>query len=195
MIDESPVKKKRLCEWVVPKKPLRLLVLFAVAVGITYDAILRLEDPAFSETTAYAPNSPYAASKASADHLVNAYHHTFGMPALITNCSNNYGPYQFPEKLIPLMIVNALSGKPLPVYGDGSNIRDWLYVEDHVRAIEFILESDIDAIASAVSGWTRRSSSPMRGATPRPSTSAVASVSSTGKRRVPSAPTLPDRPR
>jgi dTDP-glucose 4,6-dehydratase len=97
-------------------------------------------DPAFSETTAYAPNSPYSASKAGSDHLVRAYHHTYGLPTLITNCSNNYGPYQFPEKLIPLMIVNALAGKPLPVYGDGENVRDWLYVGDHCTAIRRVLE-------------------------------------------------------
>ena len=95
--------------------------------------------PAFSETTAYAPNSPYAASKAASDHLVRAYHHTYGLPVTTSNCSNNYGPYQFPEKLIPLMIVNALEGKPLPVYGDGGNVRDWLYVTDHCRAIEQVL--------------------------------------------------------
>jgi dTDP-glucose 4,6-dehydratase len=93
----------------------------------------------FSETTAYAPNSPYAASKAAADHLVRAYFHTYGLPVLLTNCSNNYGPYQFPEKLIPLMILNALEGKPLPIYGDGGNIRDWLYVEDHCRGILAVL--------------------------------------------------------
>jgi dTDP-glucose 4,6-dehydratase len=98
------------------------------------------EDPAFSETTPYAPNSPYAASKAASDHLVRAYHHTFGLPVLTTNCSNNYGPFQFPEKLIPLMILNALDGKPLPVYGDGANVRDWLYVEDHCSAIRAVLE-------------------------------------------------------
>ncbi|MGB7171019.1 MAG: dTDP-glucose 4,6-dehydratase [Acidobacteriaceae bacterium] len=97
-------------------------------------------DPAFSETTPYAPNSPYAASKASSDHLVRAYHHTFGLPVLTTNCSNNYGPFQFPEKLIPLMIMNALEGKPLPVYGDGANVRDWLFVEDHCAAIRTVLE-------------------------------------------------------
>ena len=97
-------------------------------------------DPAFSETTPYAPNSPYAASKAASDHLVRAYHHTYGLQVTTSNCSNNYGPYQFPEKLIPLMIVNALEGKPLPVYGDGSNIRDWLYVEDHVRAIDLVIK-------------------------------------------------------
>ena len=92
-------------------------------------------DPAFSETTPYAPNSPYAASKASSDHLVRAYYHTYGLPVTITNCSNNYGPYQFPEKLVPLTILNALAGRPLPIYGDGMQIRDWLYVEDHCEAI------------------------------------------------------------
>ena len=97
-------------------------------------------DPAFTETTPYAPNSPYAASKASADYLVRAYHHTYGLPTLTTNCSNNYGPYQFPEKLIPLMISNALAGKPLPVYGDGKNVRDWLYVLDHCEALRVVLE-------------------------------------------------------
>jgi dTDP-glucose 4,6-dehydratase len=96
-------------------------------------------DPAFSETTCYAPNSPYSASKAASDHLVRAYHHTYGLPALATNCSNNYGPRQFPEKLIPLMIVNALAGKALPVYGDGQNVRDWLYVGDHCAAIRAVL--------------------------------------------------------
>jgi len=100
-------------------------------------------DPAFSETTSYAPNSPYSASKAASDHLVRAYHHTFGMPTLTTNCSNNYGPYQFPEKLIPLMILNARKGKPLPVYGDGQNVRDWLYVEDHCSAIRTVLAKGI----------------------------------------------------
>jgi dTDP-glucose 4,6-dehydratase len=96
-------------------------------------------DPAFSETTPYAPNSPYSASKAASDHLVRAYHHTYGLPTLITNCSNNYGPHQFPEKLIPLMIHHALAGKPLPVYGDGRNVRDWLYVEDHCAALREVL--------------------------------------------------------
>jgi dTDP-glucose 4,6-dehydratase len=98
------------------------------------------DDPAFRETTPYAPNSPYAASKAASDHLVRAYHHTYGLPTLTTNCSNNYGPYQFPEKLIPLMIHNALAGKPLPVYGDGQQVRDWLFVEDHCAAIRTVLE-------------------------------------------------------
>jgi len=95
----------------------------------------------FTETTPYAPNSPYSASKAAADHLVRAYFHTYGLPVLTTNCSNNYGPYQFPEKLIPLMILNALEGKPLPVYGDGGNIRDWLYVEDHCRGMRRVMEA------------------------------------------------------
>jgi dTDP-glucose 4,6-dehydratase len=98
------------------------------------------DDPAFTETTPYAPNSPYSASKAASDHLVRAYHHTYGLPTLTTNCSNNYGPYQFPEKLIPLMVHNALRGKPLPVYGDGANVRDWLYVTDHCDAIGAVLE-------------------------------------------------------
>ena len=100
---------------------------------------LKPEDPAFSETTAYAPNSPYAASKAGSDHLVRAYFHTFGLPVLTTNCSNNYGPFQFPEKLIPLIILNTLQGQPLPVYGDGQNVRDWLFVGDHCAAIRTVL--------------------------------------------------------
>jgi dTDP-glucose 4,6-dehydratase len=101
---------------------------------------LRTGDPPFTELTPYAPNSPYSASKAGSDHLVRAYAHTYGLPVTTTNCSNNYGPFQFPEKLIPLMLVNALQGKPLPVYGKGENIRDWLYVEDHCRAIELVLK-------------------------------------------------------
>jgi dTDP-glucose 4,6-dehydratase len=100
-------------------------------------------DPPFSETTAYAPNSPYAASKAASDHLVRAWHHTYGLPTLITNCSNNYGPFQFPEKLVPLMIANALAGRPLPVYGDGLQVRDWLYVGDHCAAIRRVLEAGV----------------------------------------------------
>jgi dTDP-glucose 4,6-dehydratase len=98
------------------------------------------DDPPFSETTPYAPNSPYSASKASSDHLVRSYFHTYGLPTLITNCSNNYGPYQFPEKLIPLMIITAQKGGSLPIYGDGRNVRDWLYVEDHCDAIQQVLE-------------------------------------------------------
>ena len=100
---------------------------------------LAANDPAFTETTSYAPNSPYSASKAASNHLVRAYYHTYGLPVLTTNCSNNYGPYQFPEKLIPLMILHACAGKALPVYGDGQNVRDWLYVEDHCRAIRAVL--------------------------------------------------------
>jgi dTDP-glucose 4,6-dehydratase len=98
------------------------------------------EEGYFSEETPYEPNSPYAASKAASDHFVRAFHHTYGLPTVITNCSNNYGPYQFPEKMIPLMILNALSGKPLPVYGDGSNVRDWIYVEDHCKAVKLAFE-------------------------------------------------------
>ena len=97
-------------------------------------------DPAFSETTPYAPNSPYSASKAGSDHLARAYFHTYGLPTLITNCSNNYGPYHFPEKLIPLMCINILMGKALPVYGDGQNVRDWLYVEDHCQALDVVIQ-------------------------------------------------------
>ncbi|MHB8849416.1 MAG: dTDP-glucose 4,6-dehydratase [Burkholderiales bacterium] len=97
------------------------------------------DDPPFTETTPYAPNSPYSASKAASDHLVRAYHHTYGLPTLTTNCSNNYGPYQFPEKLVPLIIMNAIAGKTLPIYGDGQNIRDWLYVSDHCSAIRAVL--------------------------------------------------------
>jgi dTDP-glucose 4,6-dehydratase len=101
---------------------------------------LEPDEPAWTEEIPYAPNSPYAASKASSDHLVRAYHHTYGLPVTITNCSNNYGPRQFPEKLIPLMILNALQGKPLPIYGDGQQIRDWLYVQDHCEAIWRVIE-------------------------------------------------------
>lgn len=100
---------------------------------------LEPDSPAFTETTPYAPNSPYSASKAGSDHLARAYYHTYGMPTIITNCSNNYGPYHFPEKLIPLMCINILLGKPLPVYGDGQNIRDWLYVKDHCQALDTVL--------------------------------------------------------
>jgi dTDP-glucose 4,6-dehydratase len=100
---------------------------------------LAVADPAFSENTRYAPNSPYSASKAASDHLVRAYHHTYGLPALTTNCSNNYGPFQFPEKLIPLAILHAIGGKPIPVYGDGQNVRDWLFVMDHCEAIRTVL--------------------------------------------------------
>jgi dTDP-glucose 4,6-dehydratase len=113
-------------------------------------------DPPFTETSPYAPNSPYAASKAASDHLVRAYHHTFGVPVTTSNCSNNYGPLQFPEKLIPLMLVNALEGKALPVYGDGLNVRDWLYVEDHCRALEQVLLRGRVGETYNVGGWGER---------------------------------------
>jgi dTDP-glucose 4,6-dehydratase len=113
-------------------------------------------DPAFTETHRYEPNSPYSASKAASDHLVRAWHHTYGLPVLTTNCSNNYGPYHFPEKLIPLMIVNALAGKPLPVYGDGMQIRDWLYVKDHCSAIRRVLEAGRLGEVYNVGGWNEK---------------------------------------
>lgn len=113
-------------------------------------------DPAFSETTAYAPNSPYAASKAASDHFVRAYHHTYGLPTLTTNCSNNYGPWQFPEKLIPLMIANALDGAALPVYGDGKQVRDWLYVGDHCTAIRRVLEAGRLGATYNIGGWNEK---------------------------------------
>ncbi|MHB9119860.1 MAG: dTDP-glucose 4,6-dehydratase [Burkholderiales bacterium] len=113
-------------------------------------------DPPFSETTAYAPNSPYSASKAASDHLVRAYHHTYGLPTLTTNCSNNYGAYQFPEKLIPLVILNAVNGKPLPIYGDGLNVRDWLYVGDHCTAIRRVLEAGRSGEVYNIGGWNEK---------------------------------------
>ena len=113
-------------------------------------------DPAFTETHRYEPNSPYSASKAASDHLVRAYHHTYGLPVLTTNCSNNYGPYHFPEKLIPLMIVNAQAGKPLPVYGDGQQIRDWLYVKDHCSAIRRVLDAGTVGEVYNVGGWNEK---------------------------------------
>jgi dTDP-glucose 4,6-dehydratase len=114
------------------------------------------QDPPFKETNAYEPNSPYAASKAASDHLVRAWHHTYGLPVLTTNCSNNYGPYHFPEKLIPLMIVNALAGKPLPVYGDGLNVRDWLYVKDHCAAIREVLAHGRVGETYNIGGWNEK---------------------------------------
>ena len=117
---------------------------------------LSATDAQFSETTPYAPNSPYSATKAGSDHLVRAYHHTYGLPVLTTNCSNNYGPYQFPEKLIPLMIANALAGKPLPVYGDGQNVRDWLYVGDHCAAIREVLARGVPGETYNVGGWNEK---------------------------------------
>ncbi len=113
-------------------------------------------DPAFTETHRYEPNSPYSASKAASDHLVRAWHHTYGLPVLTTNCSNNYGPFHFPEKLIPLMIVNALAGKPLPVYGDGMQVRDWLYVKDHCSAIRRVLEAGRLGETYNVGGWNEK---------------------------------------
>lgn len=115
------------------------------------------DDPAFHEETPYAPNSPYAASKAASDHLVRAWVHTYGLPTIITNCSNNYGPYQFPEKLIPLMIANALQGKPLPIYGDGQQVRDWLYVVDHCRALQTVLQRGCIGETYNVGGGNQRS--------------------------------------
>ncbi|MDM0045152.1 dTDP-glucose 4,6-dehydratase [Variovorax dokdonensis] len=117
---------------------------------------LKKEDPAFTEENKYEPNSPYSASKAASDHLVRAWHHTYGLPVLTTNCSNNYGPYHFPEKLIPLMIVNALAGKPLPVYGDGMQVRDWLYVKDHCSAIRRVLEAGKLGETYNVGGWNEK---------------------------------------
>ena len=117
---------------------------------------LKKDEPAFCETTPFAPNSPYSASKASADHLVRSYHHTFGLPTLTTNCSNNYGPYQFPEKLIPLMIMNASEGKSLPIYGDGSNIRDWLHVEDHCSGILSVLKKGIVGETYCIGGASEK---------------------------------------
>jgi dTDP-glucose 4,6-dehydratase len=117
---------------------------------------LAAQDPAFTETHKYEPNSPYSASKASSDHLVRAYHHTYGLPVLTTNCSNNYGPYHFPEKLIPLMIVNALAGKSLPVYGDGMQVRDWLYVQDHCSAIREVLARGRVGETYNVGGWNEK---------------------------------------
>ena len=117
---------------------------------------LGAHEPAFAETHRYEPNSPYSASKAASDHLVRAYHHTYGLPVLTTNCSNNYGPCHFPEKLIPLMIVNALAGKPLPVYGDGMQVRDWLYVKDHCSAIRRVLEAGQLGEVYNVGGWNEK---------------------------------------
>ena len=117
---------------------------------------LEKDAPAFAETNRYEPNSPYSASKAASDHLVRAYHHTYGLPVVTTNCSNNYGPWQFPEKLIPLMIANALAGKPLPIYGDGQQIRDWLYVSDHCVAIRRVLEAGRLGETYNIGGWNEK---------------------------------------
>jgi dTDP-glucose 4,6-dehydratase len=122
---------------------------------------LKPGDPAFKETHTYEPNSPYSASKAASDHLVRAYHHTYGLPVLTTNCSNNYGPYHFPEKLIPLIIHNAIAGKPLPIYGDGQQVRDWLYVRDHCSAIRRVLEAGRVGETYNVGGWNEKPNLPV----------------------------------
>jgi len=129
--------------------------LLHVSTDEVYGSLAK-DDPAFTETHRYEPNSPYSASKAASDHLVRAYHHTYGLPVLTTNCSNNYGPFHFPEKLIPLMIVKALAGKPLPVYGDGMQVRDWLYVKDHCSAIRRVLEAGRLGETYNVGGWNEK---------------------------------------
>jgi dTDP-glucose 4,6-dehydratase len=134
---------------ITAKKSFRFL---HVSTDEVYGSLTQNE-PAFTEEHRYEPNSPYSASKASSDHLVRAYHHTYALPVLTTNCSNNYGPFQFPEKLIPLMIVNALNGKPLPIYGDGQQIRDWLYVTDHCSAIRRVLEAGNPGETYNIGGW------------------------------------------
>ena len=126
-----------------------------ISTDEVYGSLAPDEAP-FAETRQYAPNSPYSASKAAADHLVRAYHHTYGLPTLTTNCSNNYGPYHFPEKLIPLMIVNALAGKALPIYGDGQQVRDWLYVGDHCAAIRRVLEAGCTGAVYNIGGWNEK---------------------------------------
>jgi dTDP-glucose 4,6-dehydratase len=136
----------------VAKKAFRFL---HVSTDEVYGS-LAATDPAFTETKQYEPNSPYSASKAASDHLVRAYHHTYGLPVLTTNCSNNYGPYHFPEKLIPLVIHNALAGKPLPIYGDGQQVRDWLYVKDHASAIRRVLEAGGVGETYNVGGWNEK---------------------------------------
>jgi dTDP-glucose 4,6-dehydratase len=135
-----------------PKKAFRFL---HVSTDEVYGS-LKKTDPAFSETNRYEPNSPYSASKAASDHLVRAWHHTYGLPVVTTNCSNNYGPYHFPEKLIPLCILNALNDKPLPIYGDGQQIRDWLYVKDHCSAIRTVLEKGQLGETYNVGGWNEK---------------------------------------
>ncbi|MBW4652882.1 MAG: dTDP-glucose 4,6-dehydratase [Kaiparowitsia implicata GSE-PSE-MK54-09C] len=136
--------------WMAQGKPEHVRFLH-VSTDEVYGS-LGADDPSFNETTPYAPNSPYSASKAGSDHLARAYFHTYGMPTLITNCSNNYGPYHFPEKLIPLMCINILLGKPLPVYGDGQNVRDWLYVRDHCRALDLVIHKAIPGETYNVGG-------------------------------------------
>lgn len=139
----------------LPSKEKAAFRFLHVSTDEVYGSLTK-DDPPFSEKNRYEPNSPYSASKAASDHLVRAWHHTFGLPVLTTNCSNNYGPYHFPEKLIPLMIVNALAGKPLPVYGDGMQVRDWLYVKDHCSAIRRVLEAGQLGETYNVGGWNEK---------------------------------------
>ena len=139
----------------LPEAPQSAFRLLHVSTDEVYGSLAKADD-AFTETHRYEPNSPYSASKAASDHLVRAYHHTYGLPVLTTNCSNNYGPFHFPEKLIPLMIVNAQAGKPLPVYGDGQQIRDWLYVTDHCSAIRRVLEAGQPGEIYNVGGWNEK---------------------------------------
>jgi dTDP-glucose 4,6-dehydratase len=139
----------------LPEEEKRAFRFLHVSTDEVYGTLGPQEAP-FTETNAYAPNSPYAASKAASDHLVRAYHHTYGLPVVTTNCSNNYGPYQFPEKLIPLMIANALAGKALPVYGDGQQVRDWLYVGDHCAAIRTVLARGTIGEVYNIGGWNER---------------------------------------
>ncbi|MBB1651836.1 dTDP-glucose 4,6-dehydratase, partial [Delftia sp. UME58] len=139
----------------LPEQEKRDFRLLHVSTDEVYGS-LEKDDPAFRETNQYEPNSPYSASKAASDHLVRAYHHTYGLPVLTTNCSNNYGPYHFPEKLIPLVIHNALAGKSLPIYGDGQQIRDWLYVADHCRAIRRVLAAGKTGETYNVGGWNEK---------------------------------------
>jgi dTDP-glucose 4,6-dehydratase len=150
-------------------------------------------DPPFHERTPYAPNSPYAASKAASDHLVRAYHYTYGLPVTSTNCSNNYGPYQFPEKLVPLMLVNVLDGVPLPVYGDGLNVRDWLYVGDHCRAMELVITRGLVGQSYNVGGRTERSNLELVRMLCRLIDEAFAADGELG-RRFPNAPAASGRP-
>ena len=139
----------------LPGEDARRFRFLHVSTDEVYGSLNRF-DAAFTEDSSYKPNSPYSASKAGSDHLVNAYHHTYGLPTLITNCSNNYGPFQFPEKLIPLMILNALQGKGLPVYGDGSNVRDWLYVADHCEALRMVLARGTPGATYNIGGRSER---------------------------------------
>jgi dTDP-glucose 4,6-dehydratase len=156
--------EKARCYWMDLDRNQRALFRFLhVSTDEVYGS-LGPADSAFTESTPYAPNSPYAASKAGADHLVRAYHHTHGLPTLTTNCSNNYGPFQFPEKLIPLVLLNALEGKPLPVYGDGLNVRDWLYVRDHCAAIRRVLEMGRPGETYNIGGQSERTNLDVVGA-------------------------------